>query len=496
MCGIAASIGRHDRDGIADMLLRIRHRGPDDMGICAAGENTFGHVRLSIIDAEGGHQPMWNPDRSVCLTYNGEVYNYEQLRETRCAGRRFVTRSDTEVLLALIESCGSEAPALLDGMFAFVALRDDEVIAARDPIGIKPLYFSRRPDGSLLLASERKAFPPNCRVEEFPPGHVFSSRRGVRRFHAVDTHATLEGDVDAIIAGIRVRLEEAVRKRLVSDVPIGVFLSGGLDSSIIAALMRPHLASLHSFSTGMLGAPDLAAARAVARHLGTIHHEIVYTVDNMQQALPDVIRHLESFDQPLVRSAIPNWFLARLASDHVKVVLTGEGADELFAGYRRYETHTTDAALRQALTDNVEHLHNTNLQRTDRMTMAFSIEARVPFLDADFVAHAQRIPVHLKRSHMGMQEKHLLRRAFADLLPTQIAVRAKQKFSEGTGSGDMFAQVAHEQISDLMFEATRNDEQIGIRSKEELLYYRIFASQYGAPLAAHDVGRTPACDVL
>ncbi|MCC6490084.1 MAG: hypothetical protein IT364_21540 [Candidatus Hydrogenedentes bacterium] len=300
-----------------------------------------------------------------------------------------------------------------------------------------------------------------------------------------------EAPLEEILPEIRRRLDTAVQKRLMSDVPVGVYLSGGLDSSLIAAAMRPHTVELHSFTAGMKGAPDLLSAREVARHLGTIHHEAVYTEEDVEQALPDIICYLESFDAPLVRSAIPMYFVSELASKFVKVILSGEGADELFAGYEYLTQYKSGAELRQELNTIVERLQDTNLQRCDRMTMAHGIEGRVPFLDLDLVRYLARIPTEYLQAHGGRPEKWLLREACKGWLPQRFLMRKKMKFSEGAGSSTLLAHKAAKAISRGEFENTKHVAPgITLRSREEAYYYQLWRKAMGSHVPPSLVGRT------
>jgi len=303
--------------------------------------------------------------------FNGEIYNHLELRGELQARHRFQTRSDTEVMLHLYEDEGEDMLRRLDGMFAVAIAGPHGLLVARDPMGIKPLYIGWKP-GSTYIASELKAFPPVDAIEAIPAGHARLNDGPPWRFALPfpPQRALRPVDPSEALAEIRRRLEQAVLKRLMSDVPVGVLLSGGLDSSVIAALMRPRTVALHSFTAGMAGAPDLDAAREAARYLGTEHHELVYTEDEVRRALPEVIRQLESFDAPLVRSAIPMYFICKVASEHVKVALSGEGADELFAGYAYLARMRGTGALRSELVGITERLQDTNLQRADRMGMA------------------------------------------------------------------------------------------------------------------------------
>jgi asparagine synthase (glutamine-hydrolysing) len=490
MCGIAVIVGREDSEAIHGMLERMRHRGPDDRGVYCRPDGSLGQVRLSIIDLDTGHQPLVDPAPGQAIVYNGEVYNFRSLRERLQPAFPFLTRTDTEVILRLYQQKGTECLEELDGMFAFAIYDNGELFLARDRLGIKPLYYGRDSQDCLVFASELKALDACHDIREFPPGHSFHSRSGFRPYYTVPRRQPLPQSTDDACSLLREVIQEAVVKRLVADVPVGVFLSGGLDSSIIAALMRREIPELHSFAVGMEGAPDLAAAREVAEHLGTHHHDYLYTADEMLQILSSVIYYLESFDMPLVRSAIPGYLVSRLAARHVKVILTGEGSDELFSGYHHLKTIENPEELSRELHRITSRLHNTNLQRTDRMSMAHSIEARVPFLDSAVIDAAASLPIEFLQPSDGKMEKWLLRTAFEGSLPPAIVWRRKQKFSEGAGSMDILTQTAEQQISDDEFAAETAAAPVVIRSKEELLYFRLFCEHYGTPSSPGLIGQT------
>jgi asparagine synthase (glutamine-hydrolysing) len=429
------------------------------------------------------------------IVFNGEIYNFQTLRAQ--LDRSWVTHGDAEVVMSLIVERGIEAIDSLDGMFAF-AFFGDEVLLARDAIGIKPLYYTQS-DGGMCFASEIKALlDSKGEVREFPAGHWWSSARGfVRYFHIDDRqwNSALPSDLpdEEYALLIRASLRLAVQKRLIADpgIPVGVSLSGGLDSSLIAALAREGREELDTFVVGMQGSEDVARSSQVARALGTRHHTYLYRFQEMLDVLPDVIYHLESFDAALVRSAIPNYFLARSASEHVKVILTGEGADEIFGGYEYLSGITDPEKFQRELWTITTNLHNTNLQRTDRMTMAHSIEGRMPFLDKEVIRLMLSIPPELKFHRGGGTEMALLRRAFEGFLPEEVLKRPKQKFSHGAGSRDILARHADEQISDMGFaEARREFPKATLRSKEELLYYRLFREHFGDRIPPQTVGRT------
>jgi len=490
MCGIAVIQGRLDEPALNRMLERLSHRGPDDRGTFCSPDASLGQVRLSIIDLETGHQPLVDSAAGQAIVYNGEVYNFLTLRQRLQGAHQFHTRTDTEVILRLFQERGAQCVEELDGMFAFAIYDNGELLLARDRLGIKPLYYATDLQGNLVFASELKALHACQDIREFPPGNLYHSRTGFRRYYSIPQRRPLTRSAEEASDLLRKVLQEAVVKRLVADVPVGVFLSGGLDSSIIASLMREEIPDLHSFAVGMEGAPDLAAAREVASHLATHHHEYIYTTEEMLQLLSSVIYYLESFDMPLVRSAIPGYIVSRLAAKYVKVILTGEGSDELFSGYHHLKAIDSPQELSRELHAITSSLHNTNLLRTDRMSMAHSIEARVPFLDPSVIAVASSLSMELLRPGDGQMEKWLLRKAFEGYLPPAIVWRRKQKFSEGAGSMDILRATAEESISDEAFAEEVSQAPAMIRSKEELLYYRLFCRHHGIPSSPDLVGQT------
>ncbi len=480
MCGIVAEYGATDPAELERMLERIAHRGPDDRGSVQVDGSWLGHRRLSIVDVEGGAQPLRTAQADAFLVGNGEVYNHENVR-TRLEGREILTTSDNEVALHLLDEYGPEALRRLNGMYAFVmATEDGRFVAARDPVGIKPLYWARR-NGSVRFASEMHAFEPEWRphVEPFPPGHAWTPEDGLIHFASAvpDEIEPLPPGTD-LRQGTREALIHAVERQMMGDVPVGVFLSGGLDSSLVAAIAARWAARegtvLHTFAVGTEGSPDLVAARSVAEFLGTDHHEIDYRAAEALESLPNVVRAIESFDPGLVRSAVPNYMLARMTRQHVRVVLTGEGADELFAGYDYLREFTEPDALHAELERTVRSLHNLNLQRCDRVTMAHAVEARVPFLDREVIEWALRVPASAKLARPGEPEKKLLREAFDGWLPDELLWREKAEFGDGSGARDVLSEAIEAGISDEAFGAERGAVDPPLRTKEELAYYRVW----------------------
>jgi asparagine synthase (glutamine-hydrolysing) len=489
MCGIVGAYGAQPQR-LEIALDRLAHRGPDGRAAIYIPNGVLGHARLAIIDVEGGRQPIADSSNTRWLVCNGEIYNHAALRADY-PEYHFKTKSDSEVILPLYQWYGSEAVSLLDGMFAFAILDEQGVFLARDRLGKKPLYYGWA-DDTFFFASEIKALQGIVdSILEFPPGHWFRTDTGFVPYYdvvAVCNEVATRRVRPPTMTDIRISLGAAVRKRLMTDVPLGVFLSGGLDSSIIAALVCQDLHAVHSFAVGMAGSADLHYARLAALFLGTQHHEYVYTVDEMVAALPEVIYYLESFDPALVRSAVPNYFLARLASQHVKVVLSGEGADELYSGYEYLKPLGIGEQLQVELVTITSQLYNRNLQRLDRMTMAHGLEGRVPFLDPAFVELSFAVPLDLKCGETQGIEKWILRKAFEDLLPPEIVWRAKQKFSTGAGSAHVFEGLAEDEISQGEFvrETHQVLEETGyqIQSKEELYYYRVFRTFFDASITA------------
>lgn len=485
MCGITAIWGEDDPTLTRQMMDSLIHRGPDASGMASRQRVTLGHRRLSIMDPEGGRQPIFNEDGNIAIVVNGEIYNFPTLKDSLSERHRFSTSSDSEVPLHLFEEADQHMVGSLDGMFAFILTDGQSLLAARDPVGIKPLYYGKSGD-RMVFGSELKALCGRAEnVKEFPPGTLFHTQTGFHKYCHIPRAKPEERSIENWCKAIRNALERAVTKRLMSDVPLGAFLSGGLDSSIIAAIARSHMNELHTFSVGIEGSRDLDAARVVARHIDSIHHEHVFTIDEIIRHLPEVVFFLESFDQDLVRSAVPCYFVSRLASEHVKVILTGEGADELFGGYAYYKDFDETMPLHEELYRSVSSLHNINLQRVDRLTMAHSIEGRVPFLDLEMIELGQRIPSGLKirKDPDGTRvEKWILRKAFEDLLPAEIVWRTKEQFDEGSGTIDVLADLGDHfmtRASAQEYSALHRCDRI--RSHEESIYHKLLCEAYEDP---------------
>jgi len=408
----------------------VRHRGPDEASFLYTGDFVVGHRRLKVFGRDGGRQPLLNSDGSVAAVYNGEIYNHVALWDG--AGP---CTTDGQVIPQLIEGQGPAALGRLHGMFALAAQAGERLILARDRVGIKPLYWTGASPDTVFFASEFKALlglcPPES-IEEFPPGQLYDSAKGLSTLPAAQPHRLEPTQLSGWVERLAASLEESVRIRLMADGPVGVFLSGGLDSSLIAAIASKLAGPVHTFAVGLPGSEDLEAAAVVAAHLRSRHHEVYLDATQVQRDLPDIVYHLESFDPDLVRSAVPCYYVSLLASQHVKTVLTGEGADELFAGYRYLRTYARcPRALGTELSRLQSELPRMNLQRVDRMSMAHGLEARVPFLDTDLIGLARQIPPELLLTDTA--DKLVLRLVADRYLPAAVAWRPKLQFDEGSG---------------------------------------------------------------
>jgi len=523
MCGIAAILGISEptpqlRQQALLMSKKIRHRGPDWSGIYMGGSAILAHERLSIVDPESGRQPLFSPDGKQVLAVNGEIYNHQDLRR-RFAGRyQFQTGSDCEVVLALYGSIAHDLSHRqicrmleeLNGIFAFVLYDEarDEFLIARDPIGVIPLYIGYDSDGKVLVASELKALEGQCeRYEPFLPGHYYWSREpGMRRYYQrdwMDYQAVKDNGASA--ADIRAGLTDAVRRQLMSDVPYGVLLSGGLDSSVISAIAcrysemriedesrtKAYWPRLHSFAVGLKGAPDLAKARLVADHIGTVHHEINYTIEEGLDAIRDVIYYIETYDVTTVRASTPMYLLARvIKSMGIKMVLSGEGADEIFGGYLYFHKAPSAEAFHEETVRKLSKLHQYDCLRANKSLSAWGVEGRVPFLDKEFLDIAMRTNPAAKMCQGKTVEKRIVREAFADMLPQEVAWRQKEQFSDGVGYSwiDTLKAVTSAAVSDeQMAHAAERFPVNPPRNKEEYYYRSIFAEHFPSESAARSV---------
>jgi len=487
MCGIAGCLGRRDEQTINRMLDAMTHRGPNDRGIHVHREHVFGHTRLSIVDVAGGHQPILTKGGAAGIICNGEIYNFRRIRERLRGKYHFTTHSDSEVALHLYREKGPDAVRELDGMFALAIFDEDKFLLARDPIGIKPLYYGYV-DDTFYFASELGAMSLAGVevVHEFPAGHYYTPETGLVEYYRVpEVPEQLIADADEAGELIRAALIAAVKKRLLADkeIHVGSFCSGGLDSSLIAAIAAQDIPHLHTFAVGMQNeagdiSDDLKAGRLAARHIGSTHHELIFSEQDYYEALPQVIQKLESYDPSLVRCAVPCYFTCKLAADYVTVVLTGEGADEGFAGYH-YMKHLPPEELNQECRRNFSTLHNINLQRADRIGMLFSLELRVPFLDVAMIALAMKIAPELKvkRQNGALIEKWILRQAFAGTgyLPDDILWRYKVQYTQGAGCEDLGEKLANQEMSDAEYLRLKQENpEAQLNSKEAAYYFKIF----------------------
>lgn len=517
MCGIVGIFDIKEqsselRNKALRMSQKIRHRGPDWSGIYCGGHAILCHERLSIVDPQSGKQPLYSPDGRQVLAVNGEIYNHQAIRQATAAHYEYQTGSDCEVILALYRAHGIHFLEQLSGIFAF-ALYDeerDEYLIARDPIGVIPLYIGHDADGKTYVASELKALEGFCdEYEPFLPGHYLYSREGVmRRWYTrdwMDYEAVKDNGAD--IDSLRVGLQEAVKRQLMSDVPYGVLLSGGLDSSIISAIAQKFAARrvedggqtgawwprLHSFAVGLKGAPDLEKARLVAEHIGTVHHEINYTIQEGLDALRDVIYFTETYDVTTVRASTPMYLLARvIKSMGIKMVLSGEGADEIFGGYLYFHKAPSARAFHEETVRKLGKLHWYDCLRANKSLSAWGVEGRVPFLDRDFLDIAMRLNPKAKMCPGQEIEKKILRQAFADLLPEEIAWRQKEQFSDGVGYSwiDTLKRITSEQVSDEQM--AHAAERFPIHTplcKEEYFYRSIFEEHFPSRSAALSVNQ-------
>jgi asparagine synthase (glutamine-hydrolysing) len=494
MSGIVAAYGPFDPAEGLRMLDRLVHRGPDGEGEIKVGDGWLGHRRLAIVDIEGGGQPLHDPDADLWLVGDGEVYNHLRLRaELEEQGVTFRTRSDHETVVRLVGIEGTAALARLWGMFAFVVAGDDSFVAGRDMPGIAPLYWVRS-DDTVIFASEIKAFDPDRRnqVETFPPGHTWTPEHGLEPFRTLPITRTkkvteLVGDAlgdpeppEEVFEAIRDTLITAVEREMVADVEIGTLLSGGLDSSLVTAIAariaRDQGWRLPTFSVGLPDSEDLQTARRLAAHLGTAHYERIYSEDELIDWVPEVIGVIESFDPQLVHSSVPNLLVAKLAARHVKVVLIGEGADELFAGYAHYRDIETYEELHEELIETIEGLHTGGLQRVDRIAAANAMEPRVPFLDSDVVELGLGIPARWKLANEDRAEKWLLRKAFEGWIPDEVLWRPKAQFGEGTGAREILRDHYGSLVTEEELEQARQEYEMDppLRTREELAYFQLF----------------------
>ena len=503
------------RNEALEMAKRIRHRGPDWSGIYAGGSAILAHERLSIVDPSSGRQPLYSCDGKQVLAVNGEIYNHADIRRSLAGKYDFRTGSDCEVILPLYRLKGAGFLEDLSGIFAFILYDEesDDFLVARDPIGVIPLYIGWDKEGRVLVASELKALEGFCdHYQPFPPGHYYrgSDAKFVRWYKRDWESYDAVRNNGASVSELRDALEAAVKRQMMSDVPYGVLLSGGLDSSVISAIARKYAAKrvesgdkagawwpqLHSFAVGLKGAPDLAKARLVADHIGTVHHEINYTIREGLDALRDVIYFIETYDVTTVRASTPMYLLSRvIKSMGIKMVLSGEGADEVFGGYLYFHKAPSARAFHEETVRKLGKLHMYDCLRANKSLAAWGVEGRVPFLDKEFLDVAMRLNPEAKMCPGKTIEKRIVREAFADMLPESVAWRQKEQFSDGVGYSwiDTLKEMTAKAVSDE--EMAHAAERFPInppRNKEEYYYRSIFEEHFPSESAARSVPSVPS----
>lgn len=533
MCGIAGIFNIKSqtpelRSKALKMAQKIRHRGPDWSGIYVGGSAILAHERLSIVDPQSGGQPLYSPDRKQILAVNGEIYNHRDIRAHYAGKYTFQTGSDCEVILALYKDKGINFLEELNGIFAF-ALYDEETddyLITRDPIGVIPLYIGRDKEGRIYFGSELKALEGFCdEYEPFLPGHYYRGREGkMHRWYTrdwmqylavKDNYHTGYPDVNATtyqtqVSAVHDALEAAVQRQLMSDVPYGVLLSGGLDSSVISAIAKKYAGKrietdnkadawwpqLHSFAVGLKGAPDLIKAREVAQYIGTIHHEINYTIQEGLDAIRDVIYFIETYDVTTVRASTPMYLLARvIKSMGIKMVLSGEGADEVFGGYLYFHKAPTPQAFHEETVRKLSKLYLYDCLRANKSLAAWGVEGRVPFLDKEFLDVAMRLNPATKMCPGKEIEKKVVREAFADMLPESVAWRQKEQFSDGVGYSwiDTLKAVTAAAVSDEQMRKASERFPVNTPMNKEEYYYRtIFEEHFPSESAARSVPSVPS----
>ena len=519
MCGIVAAFGLSQPEKIRNQVLemsgKIRHRGPDWSGIYSSKNAILAHERLSIVDPKSGKQPLYSKDKNLILAANGEIYNHQEIKSNLKSNYEFLTNSDCEVILALYNEKGSDFLEDLNGIFSF-ALYDEKkdfYLIARDHMGIIPLYMGWDKEDNFFVASELKALEGFCKeIKLFPPGHYLSSEDGKLTKWYLRNWEKYENvkENSTNISHIRESLSKAVKRQLMSDVPYGVLLSGGLDSSITTAIAKTYCQnrietkdqkkawwpSLHSFSVGLKDSPDLLAAKKASEYIGTIHHEIIFTVQEGLDAIKDVIYHLETYDVTTIRASTPMYLMARvIKSMGIKMVISGEGADEIFGGYLYFHKAPNAEEFHKETVRKLNKLHLYDCLRANKSLAAWGIEGRVPFLDKEFLDVAMSVNPSDKMISEDKMEKWILRKAFEDLLPDEIVWRQKEQFSDGVGYNwiDKLKELVNEKVSDDLFEKTKEKFPINPPLNKEEFYYRsIFKSLFHSDTAAMSVPSEPS----
>ncbi len=515
MCGIVCAFDLKQksedlRPQILEMSKTIRHRGPDWSGIYSDDKAIMAHERLAIVDPASGKQPLFSPDKKLVLAANGEIYNHRELRKQFEGKYDFQTQSDCEVILALYQEKGVDFVDEMNGIFGF-AIYDtekDEYFIARDHMGIIPLYIGWDQNGTFYVASELKALEGICtKIELFPPGHYMSSKDGefVKWWNRDWREYDNVKDNETSIAKVKDALEAAVKRQLMSDVPYGVLLSGGLDSSVTSAIAKKYAQlrvesddkqaawypQLHSFSVGLEGSPDLAAAQKVADHIGTVHHEIKFTIQEGLDAIKDVIYNIETYDITTIRSSTPMYLMARvIKSMGIKMVLSGEGADEIFGGYLYFHKAPNAKEFHEETVRKIDKLHMYDCLRANKSLAAWGIEGRVPFLDKEFMDVAMSLNPKDKMINGERMEKWIIRKAFEDMLPESVAWRQKEQFSDGVGYSwiDTLKEIVNKEVSDEQMENAKYRFPIQTPQNKEEFYYRsIFEEHFPSDAAALSV---------
>lgn len=520
MCGIVCAFDLKQtseslRPQILEMSKAIRHRGPDWSGVFNNDNAIMAHERLAIVDPASGKQPLFSPDKQLVLAANGEIYNHRELRQQFESSYEFQTQSDCEIILALYKEKGVHFLDDLNGIFGFAIydVEQDSYLVARDHMGIIPLYIGWDKNGTFYVASELKALESICsKIELFPPGHYLYSKdqKFVRWYNRDWTEYDAVKENETSIQDIKEALEAAVHRQLMSDVPYGVLLSGGLDSSVTSAIAKKYAQKrvesgdtteawwpqLHSFSVGLEGSPDLAAAQKVADHIGTVHHEIKFTIQEGLDAIKDVIYNLETYDTTTIRASTPMYLMARvIKSMGIKMVLSGEGADELFGGYLYFHKAPNAKEFHQETVRKLEKLHMYDCLRANKSLAAWGIEGRVPFLDKEFMDVAMRINPQDKMINGERMEKWVVRKAFEDMLPESVAWRQKEQFSDGVGYSwiDTLKELVEQEISDEQMQNAHFRFPVQTPLNKEEFYYRtIFESHFPSEAAARCVPQEPS----
>lgn len=515
MCGFVGMFDlKVDSQGLRNQVLRmskkIRHRGPDWSGIYCGEKAILAHERLSIVDVESGSQPLYSKDKKLVLAVNGEIYNHQEIRENYGHKYPFLTKSDCEVILPLYREKGIHFLEEISGIFAFALydIEQDSYLIARDHMGIIPLYIGWDVLDQFYVSSELKALEGTCvKIQEFLPGHYWSSKEGkMTPWYSRDwMHYDAVKENTSSIDQLREALEKAVERQLMSDVPYGVLLSGGLDSSIISAVAKKFAnkriesgnkqdawwPQLHSFAVGLEGSPDLKAARKVADYIGSVHHEIHFTIEEGLDAVSDVIYHLETYDVTTIRASTPMYLMARvIKSMGVKMVLSGEGADEIFGGYLYFHKAPTAQAFHEETVRKLSKLHSYDCLRANKSLAAWGVEGRVPFLDKEFMDVAMRLNPNDKMCVDGKMEKWILRKAFESFLPQEVAWRQKEQFSDGVGYSwiDTLKELAEKRITDEMMASAESVFPINTPlTKEAYMYRAYFAEHFPSKTAAETV---------